>query len=513
MRNILVAEREVNRAEIKAQKEARQPLGKYLTRADQYVRTSQLAKADRRFKDVHSQVLQSVADRVDKGTKAWLAHLGAGAAGKKSPPGFVAHRDYKSFCYPQYGTSAYIRHGKLHLSKLGEFKLNDFRKLQGKPKSITIKFEDGKWWAIVLCEQRTQDVYRSAEAVSHLPDLGGDPGLESLLTLADGSVFDPPKALRDALKALRSAQQDMSRKFEMRKALYEEDCARRKAAGETNIPMLRETPYSRRLRLQIKAVAKLHTKVKYRREHYHKKIARRLEKTIRCLAMEEHGVQFMIRNRRLARAASDRAIAAFKATVRSTMGMRYIPVGTSRPGIGGNSQSCLCNAPVPKTLKDRTHACGHCGLVAPRDVASANIVMGVAFGKTILQVDPAKVLSLDELKVMKEAAAQKTNNQAASAAGLVDGDLTVKMRGETKARRRCKRRCSTRVGKAPPASEVSVKREPVLSLRSDTAGGEPTARAETSLGLSAAKPTLPREANTLHGQRTADHAGTNRSGL
>jgi ribosomal protein L24E len=94
----------------------------------------------------------------------------------------------------------------------------------------------------------------------------------------------------------------------------------------------------------------------------------------------------MLANRRTARAAADRAIGAFKGHLRAAVGQaRYVAVPNRRPGIGGNSQTCLCGAAVPKTLKERTHCCPACGLTAPRDQVSANIVMGCAFGTTHLQ--------------------------------------------------------------------------------------------------------------------------------
>jgi len=39
------------------------------------------------------------------------------------------------------------------------------------------------------------------------------------------------------------------------------------------------------------------------------------------------------------------------------------------------SQSCLCGSPVPKTLGDRWHECPACGLSAPRDVVSAQVIL------------------------------------------------------------------------------------------------------------------------------------------
>jgi hypothetical protein len=133
-RNILVSEREANCTVIKAQKLASLPVDKYLTRADQYKRRALLVKEDRRFAVIHSQVLQNVAERIDVGTQAWLTHLKEKRAGKKSPPGQVEASEYPSFTYPQFGISAHIRARKLHLSKLGEFRLREYRKLNISPR-------------------------------------------------------------------------------------------------------------------------------------------------------------------------------------------------------------------------------------------------------------------------------------------------------------------------------------------------------------------------------------------
>jgi hypothetical protein len=48
------------------------------------------------------------------------------------------------------------------------------------------------------------------------------------------------------------------------------------------------------------------------------------------------------------------------------------------------SQRCLCGAKVAKSLRDRTHHCTACGIIADRDAMSAALASVVAFG------DPAK---------------------------------------------------------------------------------------------------------------------------
>ena len=61
------------------------------------------------------------------------------------------------------------------------------------------------------------------------------------------------------------------------------------------------------------------------------------------------------------------------------LGPDLISVPNQRENIGGNSQTCLCGHPVPKNLNERIHFCPSCGLLADRDLVSANIVEHVAF--------------------------------------------------------------------------------------------------------------------------------------
>ena len=512
LRNLLVTERAANRAANRPVKEAGLPTA-YLTRKDQYTRVALLPKTDARFAQVYSQVLQDVACRVDEGTRRWLESL---VSGRKhvAPPGPILQKDYKSFTFPQYGSAARIKRGMLHLSKIGDIPVRDYRKMRGKPKTVTVKFEDGRWWAIVTCEIQPASLFRSAKDVANLPDIGADPGLTSLLTMADGTVFDPPRALKLRLKDLRHAQRDMSRKFEMRKSEYAKEQGRRAAAGEDLLPSLRELPYSNRLKAQIKKVAKIYTDVKNMRRHHHDKIARTIERTYCLVAVEEHGVLFMLANKRMAKSAADRGIAAQKDALKSVLGPRYVPTANRRAGIGGNSQTCLCGAAVPKDLTVRVHDCPVCGLVASRDTVSANIVMQMAFGKSLLmtpkiqaiatqtaalrealaaelretaakltkEAKAAKALTASTAKSAKKRAldAQQRNNEAA---GLAVSGLKTDIRGGVKRAKTGEVPVQPPVAKQFVATETSVKRKPVLPEGRVTGGGEPAPAAKTSRAL------------------------------
>jgi transposase len=385
LRNDQVALLTENRAQAKADKAAGlEP--SYLSALDlkKAVAGDQL---DPKFKALHSQVRQAISLQVSEGLKRWFDALKAGRRHVR-PPGRMQRKHFRSLTYPQYGTAANITAGRLHLSKVGEFKLIGWRKMRGAKKSITVKFKDGHWWAIVLCCIQESDVCRPYKDVKDsLPDAGMDPGLAAVMSDSYGKDYETPKPLKAATKKLRHIQKDVSRKFEVRKALHLKVLSGVRASTGSKAPVaeglvesLRMIPYSNRLKATIVKLAKAHTKVERVRTDGARKNARRSEKSFARLAVEDHGLEFMIKNRKLAKATSDVAIGKQKLALKSVMGTgRYFLVPNRRPE-GGNSQTCLCGESVPKTLKDRWHTCPACGLSAPRDQVSAIIVQHTAFG-------------------------------------------------------------------------------------------------------------------------------------
>ncbi len=348
---------------------------KYLTKGDQYKAISALAARDPRYSRIHSQVLQDVADRIEHATKAWLRK-------ERGPVRFMPRQRYRSFTFTQYGMAVKLRQGRLHMSQLGAARVVGLRKMPVRLKKVTLVFKQGRWFAQFTCEVQVQHDERqkrhASAAVQALPDTG----LARVATLADGTVFWPGKPLKQALPKLRREQKRMSRKFEARKRVFQ---AYRQAFVVLGLhgplPERNHLPLSHRLQRQIRRVAQCHTKVESTRRDDLRKAARRIEQQYRLVGVEEHGTEFMRRNRRTSRAVSDVAPGLFKQCLKHALGPdRYIGVGTRRPGIGGNSQTCLCGEPVPKTLQDRWHECPACGLSADRDEVSANIVMDMAVG-------------------------------------------------------------------------------------------------------------------------------------
>jgi putative transposase len=454
----------------------------YLTRAEQYKSVAALAAREQFYGQIHSQVLQNIAVRVDEGTKRWIEAQAQGRHHVR-PPGPIALKRYKSITFPQYGNGVKFRDGKLHLSKLGAFKLFAHRKIKGLKKAVTVKWRHGRWWAIVTAEVQAANLYEPKSSWSKKPDVGSDPGLKVALTLSDGRRFLPPEPLKASLQKLKRQQRAIARKFEARKAIHAKEQALAKtgaqALGEKFEPTrLSDAPYSGRLNAQIRAVAKCHTKVARQRQYFNAKMASQISDTVGRLAREKHPLQFMMANRCLARKTADTALGAQRHALLSKLGPeRFADAEPYRPGLGGNSQTCLCGEPVPKTLKDREHRCPACGIQCDRDLMSASIVEHRAFGtlNQFLVMDCGQQVIASALESFKSRVALNSQGSEPERVQALKAKAAVR-RGENK--HRAGKPKLPRQRKLP--LESSMKRQPPATLKQrNTAGGEPTAESKT----------------------------------
>ena len=95
---------------------------------------------------------------------------------------------------------------KLTLSKIGSVKLKLSRTIQGKIKTLTIKNECGRWFAVFTVETSVEALPKTGE------EIGLDAGIACFLKLSDGSDVDNPRFGEKLQKSLRVAQRSVSRK-------------------------------------------------------------------------------------------------------------------------------------------------------------------------------------------------------------------------------------------------------------------------------------------------------------
>ncbi len=290
--------------------------------------------------NVHSQVLQNVAVRIDLAFQTFFRRVKAGE--KPGYPRFRGHGRYDSMTFPQAPSGCELRDGFLRLSKVGAVKIVLHRQLQGTPKTCTIKRSPtGKWYACFSCEVAVpKPLKRSKEAV------GIDVGLHSFATLSTGESITNPRFFRHDEKALAKAQRRLSRE----------------AKG---------TPERVRRR---KVVGRIHERIAFRRLDFAHQQARKVVNRFGLITVEDLKVNRLVHNRCLAKSIADAAWSLFftllfgKAAEAGRTAVKVNPAYTS--------QMCsACGHRKKVALAERTFRCPCCTLEIDRDHnASLNIL-------------------------------------------------------------------------------------------------------------------------------------------
>ncbi|MGH9752449.1 MAG: RNA-guided endonuclease InsQ/TnpB family protein [Blastocatellia bacterium] len=276
---------------------------------------------------------QDVLRRVDKTFKAFFRRVEAGD--KPGYPRFRPVSRYDSITFPSYGDGCkLLDDGKLRLQGVGAVKVKMHRQIEGEIKTVTIKREAGKWYAVLSVECAAKPLPVSTEAT------GVDVGLSAFATLADGTEIENPRYFKTAQAKLRRAQRKV---------------ARRKRGGNNRKKAVRE-------------LQRAHAHVRNQREGFAHKVSRTLVVLFGLIVIEQLNIKGLAAGM-LAKSVNDAGWSSFiaKLTYKAAEAGRVLLKVDPR----GTSQRCICGAPNPKTLSQRWHQCDDCGLSVARDHASA----------------------------------------------------------------------------------------------------------------------------------------------
>jgi putative transposase len=294
---------------------------------------------------VNAQVLQNILRRLDKTFKAFFARIQRNE--KAGFPRFKSQNGFDSFTFPQAKKGFKLIGNKLLIHRIGTLKIKLSREIQGTIKTLTIKRENGKWFATFVCD----DV-----PVSPLPktnkQVGIDVGIESFLTLSDGTQIENSKYYQNSQRQLRVAQRRLSR--------------RKKG--------------SNRRKVAVRQLAKIHAKIRNQRADFQHKLSTKLINEFDLIAIEKLNISGM-RKGFLSKQVNDVAWFGFFQM------LRYKAENADRKLIeinpAGTSQTCICGERVEKTLAIRVHSCGKCGLLEHRDIVSAKVILQRALGQSV----------------------------------------------------------------------------------------------------------------------------------
>jgi putative transposase len=285
------------------------------------------------LREVHSQILQNVQERVDLAFKAFFRRVKAGE--KAGYPRFRGCGRYDSFTFKQFGFEL-LDHG-LFLSKIGTVKIILHRPIEGKIKTLTLQRDAvGNWYACFACEVEPEPLPFNDLAI------GIDMGLACFAKFSDGKGIDHPRFFRRDEKELAKTQRKLSK-------------------------AKKGTPERAKRR---RAVQHIHQRIANRRRNFAHQESRKLVEAFGFLSFEDLHIKNMLHNHRLAKSISD---AAWRQLIQYTT---YKAENAGRVVVwvepGKTSQRCSgCGEIVEKSLAVRVHDCPHCGLVMDRDQNAA----------------------------------------------------------------------------------------------------------------------------------------------
>lgn len=169
------------------------------SRFEQAKQLTELKAAFPVYRNVYSQVLQHVLNKLDKAFRNFFrSEFGF--------PRYKSERRFDSFTYPQSGFSLEGNH--LNLAKIGNIKVGLSRPLpkDAKINAGTVKRTVNGWFVCVAFEYEPTPLPENDKAV------GIDVGVATFATFSDGTEIPNPRIYQQSEKKLRRAQRRVARR-------------------------------------------------------------------------------------------------------------------------------------------------------------------------------------------------------------------------------------------------------------------------------------------------------------
>lgn len=294
------------------------------------------------YKAIHVHLLQDAITRLDRAYRAFFRRCKSG----ETPgfPRFKGRGRYRTFTFKdaknRNGVRLIAGGKRVDLTGIGKVKVKLHRPIEGTVKQVSVSLNgDGHWYVAFACSD-VSSVPLAATGKS----IGIDVGITTFAALSNGEMVENPRPYESALRSLKTAQRQVSR---------------RKRG-------------SKRRRKAVVLLANHHDRVKRVRLDFHHKVARDIVDRFDSVAVEDLNIKGLARMR-LAKQVHDAGWAQFISILASkaeSAGRELIKVDPR-----GTSQVCSgCGCEVRKTLAVRVHDCPHCGLILDRDVNAAKNV-------------------------------------------------------------------------------------------------------------------------------------------
>ena len=227
--------------------------------------SKQLTEAKKDFdwlKQVHSQTLQAVLERLELGYKKFFTDLKKGV--KTSKPKWAKKDKWRSLPFKSIKTTF----NGFKLPSFGNVKVFNFKVPKGELRTASIiKEADGLYLKVVVKEQDVEQI-RENQSVCAI-----DMGVSRFLTTSDGEIVENPKHLFNYLKQLRVENRKLSR---MKKG-------------------------GKNFKKQVKVLQRLYLKISRVRKDFLHKQSRSLANNYSTIIREDLQISKMVNNSKLAK--------------------------------------------------------------------------------------------------------------------------------------------------------------------------------------------------------------------
>ncbi len=319
-----------NEALVKSQ-ELYRATGKGLNYHAMAIRLPRLKQEFEWLKDADSQVLQQSLQNLSRAFENFFAKRGR-------YPRFKSKHNRQSIQYPQ---RVKIEGSRIYLPKIGLIKCIIHREIIGKFKTVTVsRNQCGQFYAAILTDNNI--AIPLVKTVGKA--IGIDVGIMHLAVTSNGSKFNNSRHLYKAQRNLKRKQQALSRK--------------KKGSNSRN--------KARQL------VARMHERVACARKDYLHKLSRRIVNENQVICVETLNVKGMMKNHKLARAASDVGwgmLTSFLKYKAERLGKVFVKCDRWFPSTKACSECGYVSETKP--LDVRSWDCTHCNAHHDRDINAA----------------------------------------------------------------------------------------------------------------------------------------------
>ncbi|NJM88303.1 MAG: transposase [Hydrococcus sp. RU_2_2] len=344
------------------------------------------------YKELGSHALQATVKRVDFAFQRFFKL-------KSGYPKFKSSRRYKGWTYLDkagWSIESNGHHGFLSLSNLGKIKIRGKARDWGVPKTCTVMFKQGKWYASLTVECNPTRYQTDTGAI------GLDFGTFQAVADSNGNLIENPRFLKAAQEKINKVAKKFRRKRNPKKGV--------KA--------------SRRWRKAARKVGKIQSSVGRKRQDWQHKVAVEIVSCNSLIATERLNLKGMTRKSigkrkkqksGLNRSILDVGIGNLKSLINykvTEAGGLYIEISTQKVK---PSQTCPnCGHQEKKTLAEREHHCEKCGYRCDRDVAAAIVMLNYARGmeRASLVVESPSSTSCGSMRQLGALRRQKRQSQA-----------------------------------------------------------------------------------------------------